>query len=101
MRAPIAGGGYFRLLPYAVVRHGIRKLNRAGVPAIMYFHPWEFDPDQPRVRAASILSKFRHYVNIERNEDKLKKLIREFRFSSIRAVYWKYEEARFDTVPQR
>ncbi len=96
---PIAGGGYFRLLPYQIIRQGVRKLNAQGKPAIMFFHPWEFDPGQPRVRTASWLSRLRHYLNLEHNEDKLEKLVQEFRFASIRDVFWNSATCVYDTVP--
>jgi polysaccharide deacetylase family protein (PEP-CTERM system associated) len=80
---PIAGGGYFRILPYAWTRWGIRRLNDVErLPAIFYLHPWEIDPDQPRL-SASRLSQFRHYRNLGKTEDRLRCLVREFRFSSM------------------
>jgi polysaccharide deacetylase family protein (PEP-CTERM system associated) len=80
---PIAGGGYFRILPYAWTRWGIRRLNDVErLPAIFYLHPWEIDPDQPRL-SASRLSRFRHYRNLGKTEDRLRCLVREFRFSSM------------------
>ena len=65
---PVAGGGYFRILPYAWTRWGIARLNRVeGQPAIFYLHPWEIDPEQPRLRA-SALGRFRHYRNLHLTE---------------------------------
>lgn len=76
---PAGGGGYFRLLPYAVSRWQIARVNREdGRPAIFYFHPWEIDPEQPRVREASAKTRFRHYVNLERTEARLNRLLRDF-----------------------
>ncbi len=97
---PIAGGAFFRMLPYGIVARGVRELNEARQPAIMYFHPWEFDPGQPRVAAASPLSKFRHYANIGRNEAKLGRLVEAFRFASFRDVFWNGALGRYDIVPQ-
>ena len=97
---PIAGGGYFRLLPYNIVRMGIKKLNRENNPAIMYFHPWEFDPDQPRVMNASWLSKFRHYNNLDINLSKFLRLIKDFHFASFKDVYWNKKESKYDIRPQ-
>jgi polysaccharide deacetylase family protein (PEP-CTERM system associated) len=80
---PIGGGGYFRLLPYAWTRWGINQLN--GVeqqPAIFYLHPWEIDPDQPRLRA-NALSEFRHYRNLNLTEERLRKLLSQFRFGPL------------------
>lgn len=76
---PAGGGGYFRLLPYAVSRWQIAKVNRDDArPAIFYFHPWEIDPEQPRVREASSKTRFRHYVNLERTEGRLRRLLGDF-----------------------
>ena len=68
---PCGGGGYFRLLPYAVSRWGFRQVNaRDRQPAIFYFHPWEIDPDQPRAApCAAQEPRFRHYLNLDRMED--------------------------------
>jgi len=76
---PAGGGGYFRLLPYAVSRWQIGRVNRAdGRAAIFYFHPWEVDPEQPRVREAAARTRFRHYVNLARTEGRLRCLLRDF-----------------------
>jgi polysaccharide deacetylase family protein (PEP-CTERM system associated) len=76
---PAGGGGYFRLLPYAISRWQIDKVNRDdGRPAIFYFHPWEIDPGQPRVSDASARTRFRHYVNLERTEGRLRRLLSDF-----------------------
>ena len=80
---PIGGGGYFRILPYGWTRWGIRRLNDVErCPAIFYLHPWEIDPDQPRLRAPA-LGRFRHYFNLGKTEDRLRSLVREFRFSTM------------------
>jgi polysaccharide deacetylase family protein (PEP-CTERM system associated) len=80
---PVAGGGYFRLLPYGWTRWGIRHLNEAeGKPAIFYTHPWEMDVEQPRL-SLSPLSSWRHYTNLEKTEAKLTRLVREFRFAPL------------------
>lgn len=81
------GGGFFRLLPYAFSRWAIRRVNRAEQrPAIFYFHPWEIDPDQPRVRKASLRSRIRHYSKLSAMEGKLSKLLQEFRWGRCDAV---------------
>jgi polysaccharide deacetylase family protein (PEP-CTERM system associated) len=86
LRLPVAGGGYFRILPYAVTRAGLRHLNRdLHQPFIFYLHPWEVDVSQPRVRAGA-LSRFRHYTNIHRTEPRLRRLLDEFRCTSVRNV---------------
>jgi polysaccharide deacetylase family protein (PEP-CTERM system associated) len=82
---PIGGGGYFRLLPYAWTRHGIGRLNAAGQPAIFYLHPWEIDPEQPRIPAGR-LSSFRHYRNLAETESRLRRLLGEFPFGRISDV---------------
>lgn len=82
-RLPIAGGGYFRLYPYALTRAGLRQVNRQGRPFIFYLHPWEVDPDQPRV-PARWLSRFRHYNNLHRCEPRLRRLLGDFRFGTVR-----------------
>jgi polysaccharide deacetylase family protein (PEP-CTERM system associated) len=85
-RLPVAGGGYFRLLPYAMTRWAVRRLNRReGRPAIVYLHPWEMDVDQPRL-PVSRLAQFRHSVNTRSTEGKLRRLLREFEFAPVRDV---------------
>jgi polysaccharide deacetylase family protein (PEP-CTERM system associated) len=83
---PVAGGGYFRLLPYAWTRWGIRRLNeREGRPAIFYMHPWEIDPGQPRLPASRV-SRFRHYRNLDKAEGRLHRLLNDFGFAPLRSV---------------
>jgi polysaccharide deacetylase family protein (PEP-CTERM system associated) len=78
---PSSGGGYFRLLPYAVSRWMIGKVNRDDdESAVFYFHPWEIDVDQPRVAGIDARSRFRHYVNIGRMEQRLRQLLADFRW---------------------
>lgn len=84
-RLPVAGGGYFRLYPYWLTRAGLRQINRRQQPFIFYLHPWEVDPQQPRVEA-SLLSRFRHYNNLDRCEARLSRLIDDFSFTSVRDV---------------
>ena len=83
---PVAGGGYFRLLPYWWTRWGIGRLNRLErCPAIFYLHPWEIDPGQPRL-PADRLGRFRHYRNLDRTEDRLHQLLADFRFDTLRSA---------------
>jgi polysaccharide deacetylase family protein (PEP-CTERM system associated) len=83
---PIAGGGYFRILPYAWTRWGINRLNQVErAPAIFYLHPWEIDPRQPRL-PASRLGRFRHYRNLSKTEARLRALLSDFQFSTMVAV---------------
>jgi polysaccharide deacetylase family protein (PEP-CTERM system associated) len=86
VQVPVSGGGYFRLLPYAVTRAGLRQINeRRGQPFTFYLHPWEVDPGQPRVKVG-LLSRFRHYNNLHKCEARLRRLLGEFRFSTMRDV---------------
>lgn len=86
LNLPIGGGGYFRLLPYGWTRWGIDRVNRSeNRPAIFYLHPWEIDPDQPRLPAGR-LSRLRHYRNLEQTENRLKRLLADFRFGPMRDV---------------
>lgn len=83
---PVSGGGYFRLLPYWFVRAGLRRINeRDGMPFTFYLHPWEIDSEQPRIKVG-LLSRVRHYTNLHRCEERLKRLLGEFRFTSMRRV---------------
>ena len=78
-RLAAGGGGFFRVLPYAFSRWAIRQVNRTERrPAVFYFHPWEIDPDQPRVPNASMKSKLRHYTNLAGMAGKLEHLIGDF-----------------------
>ena len=84
---PIGGGGYFRLLPPALVRGGIKRVNTTeGQPIVFYFHPWELDPDQPRP-SMRWRHRFRHYVGLEKEEAKLSRLLRDFRFGTIQRIF--------------
>jgi hypothetical protein len=89
---PVAGGGYFRLFPLWITRRAIRHLNAQGEPAVVYLHPWEFDPDQPRMRNAPLLSRFRHYVNLDKTESRLLALLNEFKFAPMREVFARHLE---------
>lgn len=85
-RMPVAGGGYFRLYPYQLTEMGLARINRnEGQPFIFYLHPWEIDPEQPRVEA-SWLSKFRHYNNLHKCEPRLRRLLDRFEFTTVGAV---------------
>jgi polysaccharide deacetylase family protein (PEP-CTERM system associated) len=85
---PAGGGGYFRLLPYWVSRAWLKRVNEVdGKPCIFYFHPWEIDPHQPRFREASPLARFRHYLNLERTEARLRRLLADFAWGPIAHVF--------------
>lgn len=82
-RVPISGGGYFRLFPYWFTRHCIRAVNNEKkLPVIFYLHPWEIDPEQPRV-SASLFSRFRHYNNLNKCHARLASLLDDFEFSTV------------------
>jgi polysaccharide deacetylase family protein (PEP-CTERM system associated) len=86
VKVPVCGGGYFRLLPYRLTLRGLTQINAAhGRPFTFYLHPWEVDPGQPRVRVGW-LSRFRHYTNLDRCEPRLRRLLGEFRFGTMREV---------------
>lgn len=81
---PIAGGGYFRLLPYAITQWGLKRINqKEGHPFVFYLHPWELDPDQPRIAGTSWKSRFRHYLNLSKTEGRFRLLLKDFRFGTI------------------
>jgi polysaccharide deacetylase family protein (PEP-CTERM system associated) len=85
--APIGGGAYLRLLPYRYTAAGVRRLNtREQMPACVYFHPWEIDPDHPRL-AQGMASNFRTYAGLRGMRSKLERLIQDFRFSTLTSVY--------------
>jgi len=85
---PSSGGGYFRLLPYALSRWMIAKLNADDrQPAIFYFHPWEIDADQPRVAGIDLKTRFRHYVNIPRMAQRLDGLMGDFRWGRMDHIF--------------
>jgi polysaccharide deacetylase family protein (PEP-CTERM system associated) len=75
---PWGGGGYFRLLPYAIFKQGIQRILKKDSAYNFYMHPWEVDPDQPRVNKAPALLKFRHYVNLRSTEKKISKMLVDF-----------------------
>ena len=85
---PVSGGGYFRLLPYEVFRLGLRRFaHREREPGLFYLHPWEIDPDQPRIAGLPRTSRFRHYVNLRRTEGRLLRLLRDFRWDRMDRVF--------------
>lgn len=85
---PSSGGGYFRLLPYEISRWMLRQVNlRDSQPAVFYCHPWEIDPDQPRVAGAGWKSRFRHYVNLDKTERRLNRLLDDFRWDRMDRVF--------------
>ena len=84
---PLGGGAYLRVFPYRYLRWGMRRVNRRErQPAVVYIHPWEIDPGQPRMKTAGKRGFSSHYVNLGRTEAKLRRLLRDFRFAPMRAV---------------
>jgi len=100
---PFSGGGYFRVWPYRAVRWGLRRVNRAGLPGVVYLHPWELDPGHP-VLPVRWSHRFQHYVNLARTEAKLRRLLGDFRFVPMaevaagirpaRSVTWRQARSR-------
>ena len=98
-RVAAGGGGFFRVLPYGFSRWAIRQVNRTeGRPAVFYFHPWEIDPDQPRVGHAPLRSRLRHYTGLARMADKLRGLVHEFRWGRMDMIAHR-EAARAEELP--
>jgi polysaccharide deacetylase family protein (PEP-CTERM system associated) len=95
LNLPVAGGGYFRLLPYWWTKWGMSRVNRLEQrPAVFYLHPWEIDPGQPRLPAGR-LGRFRHYRSLEHTEARLRQLLTDFRFDAIDVLV---ERARQTTM---
>lgn len=89
-KLPAGGGGYFRLLPYALSKWMMEKVNREDrEPTLFYFHPWELDPGQPRPEGLSAKSRFRHYINIDRMESRLAALTRDFAWDRMDRIFLK------------
>lgn len=85
---PAGGGGYFRLMPYRMSRWMLRRVNRRdGAPAIFYFHPWEVDPAQPRVPGIDARTRFRHYLNLDRMQGRLARLLQDFAWGRVDDVF--------------
>lgn len=91
---PCGGGGFFRLFPYPVYRWALRRVNAEdGQPCIFYFHPWEIDPDQPRIPGTSFKTRFRHYLNLQRTAPRLRALTRDFLWDRMDRVFLGMDEA--------
>jgi polysaccharide deacetylase family protein (PEP-CTERM system associated) len=83
---PLGGGAYLRLLPYHYMRWGMRRVNREGQVALAYLHPWEIDPEQPRIKTRGKRGVSTHYFRLESMEDKLRRLLTDFRFAPVSEV---------------
>jgi polysaccharide deacetylase family protein (PEP-CTERM system associated) len=85
---PAGGGGYFRLAPYSLSRWALQRVNDIdGRPAIFYMHPWEIDPGQPRIEGTGLKTRFRHYVNLSRTEERLGQLLGDFSWGRVDDVF--------------
>jgi polysaccharide deacetylase family protein (PEP-CTERM system associated) len=87
---PASGGGYFRLMPYELSRWMIRRVNTVDkLSAVFYFHPWEIDTGQPRIPDIGAKTRFRHYVNIDRMESRLHRLLADFSWGRMDELFLK------------
>lgn len=87
-RLPCGGGGYFRLLPYVLYRWALRRVNEDdGQAGMFYFHPWEIDPEQPRPEGLNAKTRFRHYLNLERMENRLRRLLSDFSWGRMDRIF--------------
>ena len=96
---PASGGGYFRLLPYPLTRgllHYARRVNRS--PAVFYLHPWEIDPEQPRQQSPPWKSRFRHYLNLDRTEPRLRRLLRNFTWTRMDRLFLSDDRGPFPLI---
>jgi polysaccharide deacetylase family protein (PEP-CTERM system associated) len=85
---PCSGGGYFRLLPLAYSKWAVRRINnKENKPAVFYFHPWEMDPEQPRIDGIPLRARFRHYVNLSRFETRLRAMLKQFSWDRADRVF--------------
>jgi polysaccharide deacetylase family protein (PEP-CTERM system associated) len=96
---PCGGGGYFRLLPYALFQSGLRRVNQQEQrPGVFYFHPWEVDPEQPRVPGVTLKNRVRHYLNLTRTVPRIERLVRDFRFDRMDRVFLAPGHAAYPVV---
>ena len=92
---PSGGGGYFRLLPYELFKHGLKSVRANDrQPCMFYFHPWEIDDQQPRIEGTSLKTRVRHYLNLDRTFGRLSRLLKDFRWSSVDQVFFAGPAAR-------
>lgn len=99
VNVPVAGGGWLRHLPFGLVRAGLASLERERIPAVVYVHPWELDPSQPRL-PVPLLARVRHYRNLERVEDRLASLLDAFHFASVGEVLAAHPPRRRLPIPR-
>lgn len=97
---PIAGGGYFRLLPYGFTKWGISRVNeRDRDPVVFYIHPWEIDPDQPRLPVSRV-TRWRHYSHLDDTLNRLERLVQDFAFDTVAATLAASESTAAAAVPR-
>jgi polysaccharide deacetylase family protein (PEP-CTERM system associated) len=92
---PCGGGGYFRLLPYTLSEMALARVNREGKSCVFYVHPWEVDPEQPRIAEATLKSRVRHYMNLDKVQPRLTRLLRSFCWRRMDEIFL----ARVETAP--
>jgi len=90
LKLPFAGGGYFRLFPYWLSKWGLKSINKASRDFVFYIHPWEIDPSQPKMENISRSTRFRHYVNLDKTEARLNRLLADFEFDTMVNVLHKH-----------
>lgn len=96
LNLPVSGGGYFRLFPYWFIKSQLKLINKnEGKPFMFYLHPWEVDPEQPRVKGVGLKSLFRHYNNLDKTSARFTSLLQDFRFESISARIAREENISF------
>lgn len=84
IKIPISGGGYFRLFPYSVSKRALKHINvKEEKPFVFYLHPWEIDPQQPRIDGTKFFSQFRHYINLKKTNERFIRLLHDFKFTHI------------------
>jgi hypothetical protein len=86
VRLPVGGGGYLRIYPFPVFRRLLKRLESTGQPLVLFVHPWEIDPEQPRMEGP-LLSRFRQYCNLDKTEKRLGMLLEEFHFGPVRELF--------------
>jgi hypothetical protein len=82
IKFPVSGGFYMRLFPYRVIKWGLQRINREGLPGIVYLHPWDLDPEHPLINPTP-RERFTHYYNLNTTEEKLIRLLQEFTFAPL------------------
>lgn len=97
---PASGGGYFRLFPYALSRLLLRRAARRSTTPVFYFHPWELDPEQPRIREAPLRSRIRHYLNLKRTEPRLRRLLRAFNWTRMDWLFLAEDLQPYPIIPE-